>query len=144
VGDQLLLLQAELHPDRVRAGENLDLLTVWQIAGQLPSDRDAVMFAQLLDSDARVIVQQDRLDVPSWNWQVGDRFAQLFHLALPGDMAGGSYRVVVGVYTVPDRVDAVLAGHEPDPAVPRLSIAIEGEPAGDYLQLEVDILTADE
>ncbi len=144
VGDQLLLLQAELDPDQARAGENLDLITLWQIAGQLPSDRDAVMFAQLLDSEAGVIVQQDRLDVPSWNWQVGDRFAQLFHLALPGDMAGGSHRVIVGVYTVPDRVDAVLAGHEPDPAVPRLPIAIEGEPAGDYLQLQVEVLTTDE
>ena len=102
------------------------------------------MFAQLLDSEARVIVQQDRLDVPSWNWQVGDRFAQLFHLALPGDMAGGGHRVVVGVYTVPDRVDAVLAGHEPDPAVPRLAISIDGEPAGDYLQLQVEVLTTDE
>ena len=144
VGDQLLLLQAELYPDQVRAGQNLDLLTVWQITGQLPPDRDAVIFAQLLDSEARVIVQQDRLDVPSWNWQVGDRFVQLFHLALPGDMAGGGHRVIVGVYTVPDRVDAVLAGHEPDPAAPRLSIAIEGEPAGDHLQLQVDILTTDE
>jgi 4-amino-4-deoxy-L-arabinose transferase-like glycosyltransferase len=144
VGDQLVLLQAELHPDQARAGENLDLITVWQIAGQLPSDRDAVIFAQLLDSEARVIVQQDRLDVPSWNWQVGDRFAQLFQLALPGDMAGGGHRVIVGVYTVPDRVDAVLAGHEPDPAAPRLAIAIDGEPAGDYLQLQVEVLTTDE
>lgn len=134
-GDSLRLLSAELAPGRPATGEIVQLLTFWQVSGELPAERDAVIFAQLLGDDGQVVAQEDRLDVPSWNWQVNDRFVQLLRLTLPPDLPPGAYRLILGVYTVPDRVDAVLAGGEPDPATPRLPVLIDGHPAGDHVEL---------
>lgn len=141
-GEQLLLLSAQLGTDPLLGGKTAELVTAWQVIGLLPTDRDAVVFAQLLDLQGNVVAQQDRLDAPSWNWHVGDQFAQLLLLSLPHDLEPGSYRVITGVYTVADRVDAVLAGHEPDPGMPRLPISIDGEPAGDAIELPaVEVVT---
>ena len=49
----------------------------------------------------------------------------------------GRYTLIAGVYTRPDRVDAVLAGHEPDPAMDRLFVYERGEPVGDHIVLVV-------
>ncbi|RMF27588.1 MAG: hypothetical protein D6759_17405, partial [Chloroflexi bacterium] len=150
------LLEAPLRPDRLPvtvgapltflgyrlqgepgAGESLTLLTLWRVDAPLPPDRAAVLFAQLLDGQNRVVAQQDRLDAPSWQWQPGDRFLQVHRLTLPADLPPGTYTLIAGVYTVPDRVDAVLAGHEPDPAMPRLTVYAEGKPMDDHLTLRL-------
>jgi hypothetical protein len=125
-------------------GETAELVTRWQVIGQLPADRDAVIFAQVLDSQGRVVAQEDRLDVPSWSWHMGDEFAQLLRLSIPSELQAGSYRLIAGVYTVPDRVDAVLAGHDPDPAMPRLPVLIGGSPAGDVIELPSVEVVADD
>jgi 4-amino-4-deoxy-L-arabinose transferase-like glycosyltransferase len=143
LGDQLLFLEAWLNPERPARGASAELVTRWQVIGQLPADRDAVVFAQILDSEGHVVAQQDRLDVPSWSWQVGDQLVQLLYLALPAELPAGSYRLIAGVYTIPDRVDAVLAGHEPDPAMPRLPVLIGGSPAGDAIELPAVEVVAD-
>jgi 4-amino-4-deoxy-L-arabinose transferase-like glycosyltransferase len=113
------------------------VLTLWQVEAPLPSDRDAVVFVQLLDGENQVVAQQDRLDAPSWEWQSGDVFLQLHRLQLPTEALPGTYTLIAGVYTVPDRVDAVLAGHEPDLTMPRLSIQAGEELLGDHLVLSV-------
>jgi hypothetical protein len=135
LGDQLRLLEVELPASQVAPGQALELLTTWQVIERLPADRDAVLFAQVLDATGNVVAQQDRLDAPSWNWHPGDRFLQLLRLPLPSDLAPGSYRPILGAYTVPDRVDAVLAGREPDPSNPRLPVVRDGAAVGDMLEL---------
>jgi hypothetical protein len=134
LGDQLRLLGAETPTSRVAPGQVLKLLTTWQVAGLFPTDRDGVLFAQVLDAAGNVIAQQDRLDAPSWNWHPGDRFMQLLRLPLPADLAPGNYRLILGAYTLPDRVDAVLAGREPDPSKPRLPVVIDGAAVGDTVE----------
>jgi 4-amino-4-deoxy-L-arabinose transferase-like glycosyltransferase len=120
-----------------KPGSEFTVLTLWQVKIPLPDDRDAVLFTQLLDSENRVIAQQDRLDAPSWEWQPGDVFLQLHRLHLAAEALSGTYTLIAGVYTTPDRVDAVLAGREPDPAMPRLSIYTEEKLLGDHLVLNV-------
>lgn len=144
VGDSLLFLGADLHNTKIAPGDTLELLTTWQIIGLLPDDRDAVLFAQLLGPDGSVPAQNDRLDAPSWNWHPGDRFVQLFRLPLPADLSPGIYRLIAGAYTTPDRVDAVLSGHEPDPAMPRLPVLKNGEASGDYIDLPAIEVQANE
>ena len=135
LGGVVELTGIEGIPERVPPGSEVTVLTFWQVVGTLPADRDGVFFAQLLDQESQVVAQDDRLDVPSWGWQVGDRFVQVLRLAVPPELSAGRYRLILGGYTLPDRVDAVLAGEEPDPATPRLPVSIGGEPAGDYLEL---------
>ena len=136
VGASLTFLGYRLQGEP-SAGQTLLLLTLWQVEAPLPPDRDAVLFTQLLDGQNQVVAQQDRLDAPSWQWQPGDRFLQLHRLTLPADLPPGTYTLITGVYTVPDRVDAVLAGHEPDPAIPRLTVYVEGKPVDDHLTLRL-------
>ncbi len=134
-GDQLALQGYQLYPHRPAPGQTTLLMTTWQVNGLLPADLDAVMFAQLLGPDGGVVAQDDRLDVPSWGWQVSDRLIQLFRLAIPADLAPGEHRLIVGVYTAPDRVDAVLAGREPDSGTPRLPVSVEGQAVGDSFEI---------
>jgi len=151
IGDALHLLSADVRtaqtgegPAPLAPGDTVELLTLWQIATPLPADRDAVLFAQVLGADGRVVAQQDHLDAPSWDWNVDDQFVQLFRMPLPADLAPGSYRLITGVYTTPDRVDAVLAGHEPDPAMPRLPVRVDGQVIGDFVELPTLEVIADE
>ena len=137
VGDQLDFQGYHLDGWTGKPGSEFAVLTLWQVKTPLPNDRDAVLFIQLLDSKNQVIAQQDRLDAPSWEWQSGDVFLQLHRLHLPTEALSGTYTLIAGVYTIPDRVDAVLAGHEPDPAMPRLSIYAGEELLGDHLVLSV-------
>lgn len=117
------------------ADGELSLLTLWEIDATLPDHRDAVLFSQLLDSDHQVVAQQDHLGAPSWNWYPGDAFVQLHRLSLPAGTPPGSYTLITGVYTIPDRVDAVLAGQEPDPAMPRLLVREGQGPRADTITL---------
>ncbi len=134
-GDALCLLQVDVTPQSLNSGAKATVLTVWQVTGRVPPDRDAVLFVQVLDNAGQVLAQDDRLEVPSWQWAEGDRFAQLLSLDMPAELPAGDYRLVLGAYTVPDRVDAVLAGIEPDPAMPRWLVSIDGEPSGDLYPL---------
>jgi len=136
LGGVLAALGADQMPTRLVAGETGRLLTSWAVTGQLAPDQDAVLFAQVLGPDGRVLAQEDRLDVPSWNWHVGDRFWQLFELTLPPDAEPGVYRLIAGAYTVVDRVDAVLAGSRPDHTASRLPVTVGGMPAGDAIELD--------
>lgn len=135
LGDQLLFIGAEPSPVSPHAGQTLELLSRWKIVGRLPDDLDGKFFVHLLDQNGRIVAQDDRLDVPSWDWHPGDCFYQVFRLVLPEDIPEGKYRLVLGGYTVADRVDTVLAGREPDPAMPRLPVIIDGKPAGDSIEL---------
>jgi 4-amino-4-deoxy-L-arabinose transferase-like glycosyltransferase len=144
VGDKLRLLKADLSATQVIPGDTIELITTWHVNAPLPADREAVLFTQVLDAQGNVVAQQDHLDAPSWNWHPGDQFIQLHRLSLPADLPPGNYRLITGLYTVPDRVDAVLAGHEPDPATPRLPILRDGTPTRDYVELFPLEVVADE
>lgn len=90
-------------------GNVVELFTWWRVldpgrVGPIvpPSfTTDIVFFTQILRPDNSILVQQDRLDVPSWGWQMGDIVVQIHQLVLPGDAAAGEYQVIVGIYDRP-------------------------------------------
>jgi hypothetical protein len=98
-------------------GETLAVITFWQITDpdSLGPPNPAVygpqaaIFIHLVDPAGQVVVQDDRLGVPAWDWNAGDRFVQLHRLSLPAGLAPGVYRLDVGVYTLPGVDRLVLA-----------------------------------
>jgi hypothetical protein len=108
-------LQAQARP-----GETATLLTFWRVTDpaavgpRVPPafQTDAALFVHVLDARGSIVAQQDRLDAPSWDWQTGDRVAQLFRLPLPADLAPGMYAVETGIYNRSDgrRLPVLEAG----------------------------------
>ena len=90
----------------VQPGDVVELQTWWQVldptrVGPIvpPSfTTDVTFFTQILRPDNTVLVQQDRLDGPSWGWQTGDIVVQIHQLIVPGDAAAGEYQTIVGMY----------------------------------------------
>ena len=48
--------------------------------------------------DGSLVIQDDRMAAPSWQWQPGDRFVHVHRLPLPADLATGNYVVALGLY----------------------------------------------
>ena len=63
-----------------------------------PTDGDLAVFAHLLDSDGVLVNQDDRLGVPSWQWEAGDRFAQVQWLDLSVGIVLHEHKIALGVY----------------------------------------------
>lgn len=129
-GDAVELVGYELKTPAILPGEPVTLVTAWRVIdpealGPLPPQRygrAAAIFVHMLEPRGSVVGQEDRLDVPAWNWQRGDRFVQV-HRFLPNpNLSPGNYTLEIGVYTRPDLV--------------RLPVLVEDEPAGDHLLLQ--------
>jgi hypothetical protein len=129
-GGAVELVGYDLRTPDVVPGEPLTLVTAWRVIDpvalgpMIPQryGRAAAIFLHMLDSSGNVVAQEDRLDVPAWNWQNGDRFLQLHQLVLDPTLPPGAYELKVGVYTRPDLI--------------RLPVFISGEPAGDQVLLQ--------
>lgn len=102
----LTLLESRWLNETVQPGEVAELLTVWRVddpsgVGPLQpaiEGTDVVLFTHVLDSSGQILVQQDRIDAPSWDWQAGDTVVQIHQLWLPPETAPGEYQSMVGVY----------------------------------------------
>jgi hypothetical protein len=92
--------------ETAHSGDVVELVTVWEVVDPtrvgplvLPFyTTDAVIFTQVLDGAGQVMVQQDALDAPSWDWQAGDVVVQVHPLTIPDTAAPSSYRTIVGLY----------------------------------------------
>jgi 4-amino-4-deoxy-L-arabinose transferase-like glycosyltransferase len=104
----------------------LRLLTAWTV--DAPTDEELVIFAHLLDPEGRLIVQDDKLSVPSWQWQSGDRFVQA-HL-LPTEAQDNPHVIALGIYTQPDlrRLPIRIPGPTGECAFTRLLLPLEPSP----------------
>ena len=112
----------------IRAGEadarSLTLLTVWRVTA--PTPEEWVVFAHLLDAEGTLLSQDDRIGVPSWQWQPGDRYLQLHEISLPESPAPGPYALAVGLYA---RGDLSRLQIDLNPAAPATRVLIPlGEP----------------
>ncbi|HOT90598.1 MAG TPA: hypothetical protein PLJ78_06085 [Anaerolineae bacterium] len=96
-GSTVALAGYRVTPDAPHPGETLNLLTAWEVEKAHPAE--LVLFTHLLNAEGATVTQVDRLDAPSWQWQTGDRLAQVHALNLPPDMSPGRYYLVVGLYT---------------------------------------------
>ena len=92
-----------------RPGDTAELFTGWQVLNpdalgdvHPPAFKtDLNLFTHVLNGDGTILLQQDRLDAPSWDWQRGDTILQIHQIDIPADAAPGQYPVEVGFY---DRV----------------------------------------
>ncbi len=68
----------------------------WQV--QARNNRPLRLFVHLIDATGRLVTQNDSLGYPSNEWQPWDRFVTLHSLALPAELAPGSYELLLGLY----------------------------------------------
>lgn len=84
----------------VASSQSLLVTLLWQADGQ--PDRFYTVFAQLLDSDGRLVAQHDGPPAegrnPTSGWLPGDSVADEHHIELPRGLPSGEYRLIVGLY----------------------------------------------
>ncbi|MDA0245994.1 MAG: hypothetical protein OT477_21495 [Chloroflexi bacterium] len=103
----------------------LRLQTLWEVVGEGTGTAEQTLFAQLLGADGVPIAQNDRLDVPSNQWQVGDWFWQKHVLPLPVGVNAADLSLIIGFY------DAAEPLH-------RWEVVVGGRGAGDFYPLVGD------
>lgn len=100
VGDALQLLGYKLDRTEYRAGETLPLTLYWS-ANETP-DASYKVFVHLVDANGVLRTQQDSIPqngaLPTNRWFAGEYISDEYNLQLPGDLAAGEYRIVVGMY----------------------------------------------
>ena len=113
-GDQALLVGYNLPERRVCPGDLLTLELVWR---SLSSDIRAsyTVFVHLVDRDGNMIAQMDkepgtRGKRPTTSWVRDEIIRDPIPLTLPSDIPPGTYRLVVGLYTVSDGARLPLRG----------------------------------
>jgi hypothetical protein len=98
-GDIVELTGYDLQPAVANPSAQVNLVTAWRALQPM----DGIMlFTHILGPDGKPVAQADRLDVPGYSWQNGDRFLQLHQMTLPPDIPAGDYQVAVGAYNLAD------------------------------------------
>jgi hypothetical protein len=128
-GGALQFLGYDLRTPAVAPGGTVELVTLWQVTDpqllrlQDLSDASAelVLFTHALDAAGAIVGQEDRLDAPAWDWQVGDVIAQLHRFTLPPDLPPGPITLEIGAYRRAD--------------LTRLPVLVNGQVAGDHVLL---------
>ncbi len=126
----LRLLGYDLRTPQVAPGGTIELVTLWRVIDPEPLrpqdlsnvEEDLVLFTHALDEAGNIVGQEDRLDAPAWDWQIGDVIAQIHRLALPADLSERSVTLEVGVYRRSDGT--------------RLPVVVGGSVAGDRVLLQ--------
>jgi hypothetical protein len=115
-GDRLLLkghtpLEAVAAP-----GSAFNLQLWWQ--ARSPVGTDYTVFVHLLNAAGDVVAQTDGVPVggryPTSAWEPGEQIIDSRLIALPADLPGGGYRLIVGIYDPLDGSRLRLTGHEAD------------------------------
>lgn len=96
------------------------------------ADADYHIFNHLLDGEGIRLAQADAAAFSSSAWREGDLVVSRFELSIPADKSPALIRS--GMYLYP-AVDGIY------PAVPVLDVA--GNPAGDWFEVPVDLVTGD-
>lgn len=119
-GGRFALLGAEAPEGTVRAGEELRLVTYWQVLAADPAP--VVAFVHLTDDGFDIWGQHDGLDVRVVGLQPGDRFAQVHRVPVKPETPPGVYHLQLGLYG-PDTLT-------------RLPIAVGGDATADRVWVE--------
>lgn len=117
-GDRVQLAGVET-PERVAAGETLDVTVYWVALAAM--DVDYQVAVRLVDGGGAVVASSDRqhpAGVPSSTWDTGKYARDRHALAVPGDAAPGRYRIVTLVYRLNadgsfTNLDVLDAGGQP-------------------------------
>jgi 4-amino-4-deoxy-L-arabinose transferase-like glycosyltransferase len=113
---RISLLQYGFSALRLRPGETLRLVTLWQTQSDgWPGN--LAMFVHVADSHSQIVAQQDQFGYPVHSWKAGDRVVQIHDLFIDPATPPGRYwvqagfyeRHLVGRWTVSDSASAVTA-----------------------------------
>ncbi len=111
-----LLLQGHTLRGEVVPGATLNLQLWWRV--QMPTGRDYTVFVHLLDDAGKIVAQADGVPVdgryPTSAWELGESIIDSRQLTLPAGVAGGAYRLIVGLYNPVDGNRLPLADSETD------------------------------
>jgi hypothetical protein len=95
-GDRVALLGYTTDGNRAFPGEPWQLVTWWRVSRT--DSTPLKVFAHLIDDQSTLVDGDDRLDVATDGWQVGDVFYQVHQLLVGDDIAAGTYQVELGWY----------------------------------------------
>ncbi|MFT5196879.1 MAG: 4-amino-4-deoxy-L-arabinose transferase-like glycosyltransferase [Cellvibrionaceae bacterium] len=126
-GDTVSLEAFQIRPDP--GALQIGLLTVWNVIEQPATD--LVLFTQILGPNGEVIAQADKLSVPTSSWGAGDMIVQLHWLPIPADIVEVDNPIVGSVM---DIQQLIIGWYDPVSGQ-RLDLEINGESAGDFLEL---------
>ncbi len=83
-------------------GSPLPITLFWQSVAE--TSVNYTVFVQLLDSDWKVVAQQDQQplagDAPTGTWIPGEILTDPYNLIVPADLPDGDYRLITGLYQV--------------------------------------------
>jgi hypothetical protein len=98
--EDIQLLGYELQTPEVAAGEEVQIVTLWQAQSPV---QDAVIFIHVLAPEGgEPIAQADQIGVPGYAWQQGDLFVHIHQFKIPEDTPSASYPLAVGIYRQTD------------------------------------------
>lgn len=127
-GGVLVLRGVTVGETAVSPGGSLEVMLVWQVAQRETAVYTA--FVHLVDANDTIVAQLDQWPggLPSDTRAEGEVILDRYSLALPPDLAPGTYRLMVGLYTASDGVrlpisDAANATFTDNRAV--LPVAVE-------------------
>jgi hypothetical protein len=99
-GEEIVLEGYTLPQRSFAPGDRIALTLVWHALG--PTRRPYTVFTHVVGADGRLVAQQDNWPVrgtwPPTCWQDGARIVDPYQIALPDDLAPGSYQLFVGMY----------------------------------------------
>src|SRR5574341_602995 len=94
------LVDYSASPAQPQAGGNLTVTLSWGAAGPLPTSYK--VFVHLVNDDGDIVAQADSIPLggryPTTAWGADERFDDIYLLALPSDLPGGDYWLLVGLY----------------------------------------------
>ena len=100
LGDQVMLVAAEMERIEVSPGGRLALTLHWRALAQMSTSYK--VFVHLARADGSILLQQDAEPregtYPTTLWQVGEQVSDGYAFFIPGDAQPGSYWVKVGMY----------------------------------------------
>lgn len=109
-------------PERVRAGETLEIWLAWWLRAEPPAGADYHFFVHLVDENGVVRSQHDGLGFPVLYWRAGDLVLSRFVVSLPADLPAGRYPLWSGLYTYPDVVNVSFLDEAGNPAGDRVAL----------------------
>lgn len=108
----------------ITTSPGVELPVSLQFASVHETPEDYTVFVHLVAPDGTLVAQQDRQPLagfaPTHTWLPGQRVTDEFSLALPANLAPGSYEVRAGLYTAAGRLPVTRTGGD------------SGDYAGDY------------
>lgn len=134
LGDQVMLVAAEIEQIEVPPGGTLALTLHWRALAQM--DTPYTVFIHLARADGSIIVQQDTEPrngtYPTTLWQVNEQVRDSYTFLIPDDASPGSYWIKAGMYLPGDgpRLPVVAPGTaqvENDSVVVREFRIVSGE-----------------